>query len=1283
MGVISFFKNKIYDSRLQKAGELLEKGRKEEALQAYKNLLGKQIEAVGILARIYYEDCRKCRPAKQVEYLRMIAGLPAQNGQYLVWDRTGYDDTLTKTVLYLFSDAKRYLAYDGFKDAYTILNELRVLQLASPEMISCYMDACQGCVQNKEVIDLNGLKDEINKQGGALAVFTAFDRFIPYIKEYSHDYLKYSSWYILNSGCEHNEAVEKFARCWSFVTSGDVEKTSYLKGLFDSSEIGLARELFRHITSHSDRYLINKDVHEILIKWASSLASFDECLWSLSQLHIVGVNVQAQYEERIHSGIGKIDLNERRDILNKALALFPDSNGLLNDKLSYVKNLAKAKQYSVALEICDELSGRHNHASLTKAKVYVCIAGEERDMDKKMEALSLAWNLINTEEISKNECKWVLSIINDISLDAAQSYHQNGNKSKAYEIVRNAKTIRAAMLLASFLSKDEIDVASDDKIQYYRNSIEELKATNVKEVLESDDYVGMWVSLSDLIIHTCSATDHGSAISLLKNLVEELDNEGKTINAPLRYSASIEKAKKEQIKRMYLLAREYEKSGQIEQAAKLYSDTKKVEGKTSPTLADFRYVICKLKTGDNNVSVQKGVKIESLLAKAPSAFEEERNEVAYRYALQLLRAGQVDRSLNIINQYLPQESTLKQACEQQYTICGLKRLDDFNSRLELIRTRQLSSDDAIRMVNHMLEFADEVKYVINIGRQTLSKYRKSIKNYAILKLFDEERYDVAFDKLKKEYSNFLEDLTSLRNIAIVCLNMAESGMINDDNYQEVISIWLTAIYQERLFIKSLDYTSWDDQFTFSLAAAYGHFNADTIGDLPDNVNFDEPDGSMTNVAIKDVQQSLLNRFEAAINENNRYLQFFNEQKDAMDDLVELNLDEKCRIVAPFFAEKSQDIFSEIESAFETDRINHYSNYEDVLATGYKFGLTKDEYGEYHRASGYYDECIRVVEELDTNRKVAAAYHTDKIELIKAFPNKWDSLIAFVKGKVASLGSSTRVVFDIDFYSFLKVCSSLNDESISFPFANYVLRHVVGEVNGHRMSKVMAAEYILQVYLLDPSNTRTQDNLITLFEMLAREEDGDSQNAVSDILNKVYGRDIAFYRKLDQEYKQVKIDRDLSEIIDRVNNDLMKRSDALKRVHQLYITYPENERLCVNLATLSDLCILEYVIGQGAERNDVERILNQIIANKSQAFKRQSSIFKKSYESIWDQIPYETQRLLSNNPMYMQLSVLYGKTLNDKGLALKKGLDLLKELGDFDGNGLGSLFRDRDPRLSLR
>lgn len=364
----------------------------------------------------------------------------------------------------------------------------------------------------------------------------------------------------------------------------------------------------------------------------------------------------------------------------------------------------------------------------------------------------------------------------------------------------------------------------------------------------------------------------------------------------------------------------------------------------------------------------------------------------------------------------------------------------------------MSSDDAIYFINHMLDYAEEIKPVLEISRPVLGRYRNKIKNYAISKLFDEGKYNVTFEKLKKVHTDYLDDLTDLRNIAIVCLNMAESGQLNDSNYKEVISVWLTAIYQEKLFIKSLDYTSWDNSFTFSLYEAFGHFNKDTVGDLPDNVIL-EYDNDEKVVMIKDVQRSLLDRFEAAISENQKYHIFFTEQKSSMDALIELNLDIKCKLVAPYLASLSEDIFEDITEALEHDREEGYNNWEDVLAVGADYGLQNSIYNDFKSANQYYSECI---EALDSKQitKTKRAFTQSKLSLIQGFDKKYKALLSYTNSKISSLLAEDKTDFKNGFGQYSVVCNGLKDATLSYSFSNYVMRYVVEEVNEKDYQKKM-------------------------------------------------------------------------------------------------------------------------------------------------------------------------------------------------------------------------------------
>ena len=111
-------------------------------------------------------------------------------------------------------------------------------------------------------------------------------------------------------------------------------------------------------------------------------------------------------------------------------------------------------------------------------------------------------------------------------------------------------------------------------------------------------------------------------------------------------------------------------------------------------------------------------------------------------------------------------------------------------------------------------------------------------------------------------------------MAIMSLVAAENGQLSNSNYKELLAMWATAIYQQSIFVKSLDFTSWDDQYTFSLNSALGCLGMMSDEELPDNVNYDTNFDDKKNVSILDVQKALISRMETAICDNSEYLLFF-------------------------------------------------------------------------------------------------------------------------------------------------------------------------------------------------------------------------------------------------------------------------------------------------------------------------------------------------------------------------------------------------------------------------
>jgi hypothetical protein len=273
-------------------------------------------------------------------------------------------------------------------------------------------------------------------------------------------------------------------------------------------------------------------------------------------------------------------------------------------------------------------------------------------------------------------------------------------------------------------------------------------------------------------------------------------------------------------------------------------------------------------------------------------------------------------------------------------------------------------------------------------------------------------------------------------------------------------------------------------------------------------------------------------------------------------------------------------------------------------------------------------------------------------------------VSFINTKVSALRMDDKSMFKSNFERYIIICEALKDATVSFAFSGYVMNHIVGEVNEKRMKNAEASNYIISIFLLDPTNSRVKDNLKTLFEMLVRETTAASKQAVTTILNKVSACNSSFYRELKKEYEEAEIDIKLEDIFKKIKNNSITRLNALKTVHELYKTSSSNEGVCTVLAQLCVVCIEEYVIGDRYGKDSVKSILNSIKSNQSVQFRRHSKVFSDRYHAIWSQLPKEAKQLITLGYS------LGGSTLNDKGYALKEGLEILKDFGGVNSSGLG-------------
>lgn len=1344
MGLISYIKGVYYDHRIEKADQLLRSGNVKEAEEIYKELLGKQYDAVCKLANLYHSQCAKAIASndtnKEVSLLKNLLGLRTKGGDN--YDISAYNFTIGKTVNDLIAHANSLFAkvdYQKCCDLTSAINatayktaestnlaceagimllliKLKVTKHSSTEFKSvadklitefnslgktinrceqAVESFCQELISSKRFLSANYLLERLNNKphkesclSNAVCIVDGKDTEAS-ANDIKGIVSKYGKEMVLKASQASEESIRLFNQCWK-QTSSD----SFVMDIIIANKANsLQNEIIKNILTKHTSFLSKDSLRTLFVDWVQNLSDNKECLSLLEKIHLLGYDVKNEYLKTFKGFISPLKTDDKIPHINHALSLFRKDSTLLSIKLDCARWYASHQKNDEAIAIVDEIGGTVIGADLVKAEAIFNKAKTQPIPDRRIELLNDALKAITAASRTKGAS--LIDSINGLFIDTAELYYTAHETEKSYEILHKqaeSGSNRAIMLIIEHRYQEITETGQNDKQTKIEEAISEIKAFNNATIYNVPSYQKIWEELSAVVLSNAKKLANPESIKQLESFISRIEQENFSKDCTKQIKSG---ALKLLIQRKYLVARENEIAKDYAKASETYREISILEAKKSPTLSALRFVLCRLKDYQNSNILNHKENVYSILRQASDTFNSEKKDIAYRFALVLLKSGEIDESLAVLSEFLPEETHLKKACEQGYIEKALAKLDEFNLKLELIKTRQLSSDDAIYFINHMLEYAEAIKPVLEVSRPVLGKYRNKIKNYAISKLFDEGKYSIAFEKLKKVHADYLDDLTDLRNIAIVCLNMAESGQLSNSNYKEVISVWLTAIYQEKLFVKSLDYTSWDDNFTFSLYDAFGHFNEDTVGDLPDNVNFDDS-GDDKLVMIKEVQRSLLDRFEAAISENQEYHIFFTGQKDSMDAFIALNMDVKCKIVAPYLASSSEDIFEEITDALEHEREEEYDNWEDVLAVGADYGLHNSIYTDFITAKNCYENCIQALDSKSIT-DTRGAFTQSRLDLIRRFNKKYKALLSYASSKVSSLSADNLSEFKKGFGQFSIVCNGFKDSTLSYSFSNFVMRFVVDEVNEKRLSKEDAAEYILTAHLLDKTNARVSDNLGTLLSLLMQEyvQEGKSTTltSIKNILSKTRSCDASldndlvdqlaviallsgnesrmatlssnistcssrvstFAQKINTKVIEAKVNKELNEIVDKVNNNSMNKSTALTKVYDIYSKYPNNSRVCENLATLCDMCIMEYIVGQAYGSSSVRTTLNKLKNNMSSEFKKHNAPIRKTYNTIWNQLDSNTKMLLKGLGAYNQ-------TLNDKGRALQEGLEYMKTLG---------------------
>ena len=1307
MSLFSWIKNKFYEGKLSNAKKQVAKANYLKAEQILSSLLGKKPEAVIELSNIYVKRATDVKSLVDVlskidelkqylseenkeEYALILAGhiKTMQEKACFSFKHEKYEDAVSLVVsLRPFVKDKsfsntiaRYHAYLSFSKSLITPDYKKELSILS-NYLKQYQD---GCIDDIKIfVDKYAQKKRFVR---AISLISEFISIYPELKKLGINQVIH----VVDGKDFENSKYHKLS---DFVSDEELKKAAADELLRLSYEVASKKDYHTAVLydsfvaeffSGDNQFNMDRCVHIACDIITRVLPEKVNDLFSLaSQLNLTSeqISVLKDKVKEMFKVIGKahkqhvtndislknvqsalIALDDIEYLLEFTEKLYKEGCELI--KCFYIEQKKKfiSEQLSIAnfdRAECEikSLQGIDEEAETILVEIYYAKAQTLTDKQK----LSLYCDIVNVIDGGKVQSSFdeKKNLVLEWLTEHVTHEYQTEHQEQAYailELIKNQHRYWLPLYMYMRTQDNKNIKVLTQQIKHVEESINKLVDTvyNLKEY-SLPCIQEFWDYYKDLIVKKSKSQPKEKALDSFKGLRNYLLQYVDSSIAQER----ITNISLQIVKLQWSFANENEAENEFEKAIKNYDEIKSENIASYAGRAELRSLICLLKAG----------KMEGeYISRAKNALrdikshEQLKEDLAYRLGLYFLKVCRADDAEEVFSKYLSEfDNNLKNMCQIARLQWAKSVVDKVNKELEGFVNNEVSAQEAENTIINLQYGSDldDAERILGI-EGTLSSVIESISKYVQRKSFEEEEYVSAIRHIINDNPKYLNNTTVFHNLFIASLGAIEHHQAyeeylyqydrEDGTIERCIAICLTAIYTDNLFVKSLENTSWDDSYTFTIKDSLGGTSLYEYDDAPDNLNEDEPTDK--NISIKEVQKSLLTRLEVAVRENySEFESFLNEQKTALDNLVELRLDQSCTINCPCLARDNKDAFDSVKSAFDYELLQNYGTKEDVIALGVQFGFTDPVYANYKDAKVAVVKCKQSLSQSLTT--IRTAFNRNTITSIKEYKKLYASLKAIVSNDI-----NDAIRGGIDYIQFLDkyeiICKALNDSSLSFAFAQHANGEIVRRLNDKVLKLRDGAYMLTRVYLVAPGSEQVKQNLEGVLAAFVVEVEKRGHRVDKDKLDSI--RSIAD-TTITNIIDEAQIQAQLSVIVDKVNNNEMEKYIALEKVYNMYSAKRLDKRICENLVTLCSMCIMEYIVGAHYRSYSVENILDRLNDNKSSMFNSCAKKLAQEYRTIWNQLPAETKILIQHG------FNMNGATLNSKGEALKKGLEYLKRLGN--------------------
>ena len=1225
--------------------------------------------------------------------------------------------------------AEQFYNDNEFTKCYFICEQLR----SRNESFSVlFIESAYKRCQQRLVVDSKQIQEEIRKKEEQ---YPDYARFIKYIPEFRDEYLKWTAKFITKlASTNKEEALKHFNLLKKDTTKASVltQVSKINDTLFrelSASLLSSPKEKLRNgssllatfvtlLSSHKDsqyaytcfKKLITSglSVNEEFITAALKLASAEKDTYA--KLQIINDALETSVDPRL--------LNAKRDIAACLATKDPDTsilicNGLerqgvlINDILlaAYIKKLKEAtaiKEKRLYLDlsknvmtammsrqapsgfkglgICSDRDNWSASRMLEKdGDVYIGYvllqAGEmwalsnTSTLKYKAERTGLHEIIVNT---ARGDIKNVFFVeeyflLENEAVALSDEYSKLHDKDNALKCLEGFPSLACEVKKLEYKLNNSKSISGDETAIKFIQEV--IKEANQSVFRNCDELQSV---LSDLLNQFAIRTIRKSAKQPRPKAIQSLLNLEEYLN--WHSSASISIIAQHDIKGLlgnlcYEEGAELEERGDLKEAQRMYQLAINNDCKNENLIG--RLAICSVKRDDIPLYKVKE-EVDKVKDSLPSDLKK---DLLYRLVLRLLKADDIAAAESIVRSNMRSRSLLE-LCES----CKLKKVKkqmlDINNKVSAITTGALGYQEASTFIASITKLAEPILTVYPEYSKYFTLLPGKLRPYLMRAAYRSKNFRMIYENLIKEKKDFVSDLTLFRNLAVSCLGLIENDGLNTNNYKNVISIWLSAVFCDALIVQSLDYTSWDDGYTFclddSLSQTYDYDN------LPENINFEDP--SETNISIGSVQKSLLERTEGILASlDQKYYAFYLQQKAAMTALVELFHSSTGNTIAPH-------TIGLLPAAYANNlrqRLLNDADEENGLRVGFLYGFTDDAFRKYNFAFENYERCISAAK---TMNDVSRCFSTAVMSDIKEFSGLFGKLTSEVFSIVQDHTNS-----GIDYSTVLEplcaISKAMDNRELTHMIGEYLNGGIAQSVRSNSMEQVDALPLLVKSYLACQthgglkqnaevvlgnvirdyinggltvnknailnviSSTRLMDSYIVNLVGRFEADSMAKKNRAITILDAIGAKAPGMTSAIAKAKDSLNVMATVISVAKGIQNGTSSIASDLTTMYDLYVNHKDHDIACLVMAQVASACVSVYFFNGERGGYGVENTLNKLLENRSTTFNQHRQIFINNLNDMKRIIGITTYSAVMSQSDY---------ELNEDGKRLKKALTILNK-----------------------